>query len=37
VLALYAVVTAAATALVERRLVREILGYLRGRPAGAAA
>jgi hypothetical protein len=35
-LALYVVVTAAATALVERRLVREILGYLRGRPAAGA-
>jgi len=37
-LALYVVVTLVATALVERRLLREIVAYLRRRPGvGAAA
>jgi hypothetical protein len=35
--ALYVVVTLAATAVVERRLLREILAYLRRRPAAGAA
>jgi lipopolysaccharide exporter len=35
--ALYVVVTLAATALVERRLLREIVAYLRRRPAAGAA
>jgi hypothetical protein len=35
--ALYVVVTLSATALVERRLLREILAYLRRRPAAGAA
>ena len=37
VLALYVLVTGAATALIERTLVREILAYLRGRGAAGAA
>ena len=35
--ALYVVTTLGATALVERRLLREILAYLRRRPAAGAA
>lgn len=35
--ALYAITTLAATALVERRLLREIIAYLRRRPAAGAA
>ncbi len=36
-LALYVAVTLAATALLERKLLREILAYLRRRPAEPAA
>ena len=35
--ALYVITTLVATALVERRLLREILAYLRRRPAAGAA
>ena len=35
--ALYGVTTLGATALVERRLLREMLAYLRRRPAAGAA
>jgi len=35
--ALYVVVTLGATALVERRLLREIIAYVRRRPAAGAA
>jgi hypothetical protein len=35
--ALYVVTTLAATALIERRLLREMFDYLRRRPAAGAA
>lgn len=36
-LALYVLVTVAATLVLERPLLREVLGYVRGRPRPASA